>query len=578
MKSLKSILLLIAVSLITISCSDPLDYQPKGVISDENLDSEDNINKLVNAAYASLGNDHWNTPYTNMWPYGSVRADDSYKGGLGTSDQGGYHQYEIFSTIRTDMSKANDMWERLYIGVQRANVALKKIKNTGDEFSLKNQRIGEMRFLRGHFHFLLKKLFKRIPYIDDTVSSDSLRLVSNVEYSNDELWNKIASDFQFAVDNLPPAVEQVGRPNQVIAKAYLAKVRLFQAYEQDEQHNVTNINSDRLQEVVNLTTDVINSGKYSLFDDYAMNFLWSYENGEESLYAVQRSRNDGTPAGRVDMASQLNWPMYEEYGCCSFNRPSFNFVNAFQTNQDGIPKFETYNNSVMKDSADFQNNTFDPRLDHTVGLPSHPYKYQQDVIYNVDGFTRGASLYGPFSDMKPVQKTDCPCLVTDIPVANAYLSSSKNNRIIRFDEVLLWKAEALIELDRHTEALPLINQIRVRAKNSKSRLTYANGDYMSNYNIEPYKPGVNISWTQENARRALRWERRLEFGMEGVRFFDLVRWGIAAETLNEYFEEEKNRTSYLENANFTEGRDEYLPIPQQQIDFSNGNYEQNHGW
>ena len=87
---------------------------------------------------------------------------------------------------------------------------------------------------------------------------------------------------------------------------------------------------------------------------------------------------------------------------------------------------------------------------------------------------------------------------------------------------LLMRAEALIELNRSNEALPLINQVRQRAKQSTSMIPYA-----TNANIALYQDGVNITWNQENARKALRWERRLEFAMEGSRFFDLVRWGIA---------------------------------------------------
>lgn len=288
------------------------------------------------------------------------------------------------------------------------------------------------------------------------------------------------------------------------------------------------------------------------------------------------SRDDGSPAGRVDVSNALNFPMYSAYGCCSFHRPSHNLVNAFQTDEAGLPKFDSYNDRVMADSADFRNNSFDPRLDHSVGIPSHAYKYQPSVIYNTEEFTRGPQVYGPFSAMKEVQKVDCPCLTqaTGYP----YPATSKNNDILKFSDVLLWKAEALIELGRQNEALPIINEIRERAKNSTVRLVYSNGELMANYKIELYVPGVNIDWNQENARKALRWERRLEFALEGIRFFDLVRWGIAAETINRYFEVEKGRVPYMSTAQFSKNRDEYLPIPLQQINLSEGVYIQNNGW
>lgn len=577
MRKIKNIILGAATVFLLGSCSDFLEVLPQGVVSEGDLNNALGSEGLVTAAYASLGNDHWHEPYTSMWPYGNVRSDDAYKGGLGTSDQGDYHLYETFTSIRPDQDKANRIWSRLYIGVQRANNALRGI-NQLDEATYENkiQRTAEMRFLRGHFHFLLKMLFKNIPYIEEGITTDSLNYVSNVRYTNDELWDQIASDFQFAVDNLPSSREDVGRPNDIIAKAYLAKTRLYQAYEQDEQHNVTQINVTRLEEVLQLTNDVINSGQFALHEDYANNYLWEYDNGQESIYAVQRSRDDGSPAGRTDTSNSLNFPMYGAYGCCSFHRPSHNLVNAFQTDQSGLPKFDSYNEGIMVDSADFKNNSFDPRLDHTVGVPSHPYKYQPDVIYRTEGFTRGPQVYGPFSAMKEVQQVDCPCLTQT--VGYPYPATSKNNDIIKFSDVLLWKAEALIELGRQDEALPIINEIRNRAKNSTDRLVYSDGQLMANYNIEPYTPGVNIVWDQENARKALRWERRMEFALEGMRFFDLVRWGVAAETINQYFEVEKTRVPYMATAHFTKNRDEYLPIPLQQINLSEGVYQQNHGW
>ena len=174
--------------------------------------------------------------------------------------------------------------------------------------------------------------------------------------------------------------------------------------------------------------------------------------------------------------------------------------------------------------------------------------------------------------MKGLQPVGSPA----VEQVGPFYASSKNTIIIRYADALLWKAEALIELGREDEALPIINQVRTRAANSAVK--DADGNDVSNYDVSTYQDGQNINWTQETAREALRFERRLELAMEGWRFFDLVRWGIAAETLNDYFDAEAQRRDYLEDAGFQEGRDEYLPIPQQQIDFSDGSYTQNPGW
>jgi len=566
------------ITLITLqSCEHFLEVPPQGAANEENLRNADGAEKLVYAAYAALGNDHWFEPYTSLWPYGNIRAGDAYKGGLGVADIIDYHNYETFSAIRTDIEGGNRIWNRLYIAIQRTNSALKVIGELSpEEYPQKQQRTAELRFLRGHFYFILKILFKKIPYLTEGLDAEQINETSNEKYTNDELWEVIAQDFQFAVDNLSDDRAEIGRPNNTVAKAYLAKVRLYQAYQQDEQHNVVSISSQLLDQVVSLTSDVINSGDFQLFDDVGKNFLWDYDNGIESIFSVQRSKDDGSPIGRIDMSTALTFPMYPGYGCCSFHRPSQNLINAFQTTSAGIPNFEDFNSNDLIDPQDFFDNGIDPRLNHTAGIPGHPYKYQTDLIYTVEEFTREPSTYGPYSSMKDVQQLSCPCLTT--AQTFAYPATSKNNTVIRLSDVILWKAEALIELNRQDDALPLINQIRERAKNSTGMLKTASGEPVANYRIEPYRNGINIDWTQENARLALRWERRLELALEGSRFFDLVRWGIADVELNLYFEKEKFRVPYMSDAMFQKNRDEYLPIPEQQVQYSNGVYKQNYGW
>jgi hypothetical protein len=385
---------------------------------------------------------------------------------------------------------------------------------------------------------------------------------------------KIAAEFQFALDNLPTTQSQKGRPNKYTAAAYLARVRLYQAYAQDNQNNVTSINTTLLNDVVTLCDQVINSGRYDLFDDYAKNFMSSFDNGVESIFAVQNSINDGSSDGRLNGTSSLHYPHgAPEYGCCGFHQPSQTFVNSFKTGTDGLPLFDTYNNVDMKDSINFWTNSVDPRLDHSVGIPSHPFKYSPTFIVK-KSWARVPAVYGYFQPMKDIDLYTNPTYKK----IGAYMYSSKNYDILRYDDILLMKAEALIELGRQAEALPLINRLRTRSANSTGRIKYANGSFASNYRISSYVDGVNCTWTKDYARKALRFERLLEFGQEGWRHFDLVRWGIAAEENNAYFAKEGTRHSYLLAAFFQDGRDEYFPIPQAQIDLSEGLYKQNNGW
>jgi starch-binding outer membrane protein, SusD/RagB family len=562
--------------MLLASCKKYLEIQPQGSLTETDVTSLQNLEGLVTAAYAGIGNDHWTHPITSMWVYGSVRSDDAYKGGGSVDDVGEVNAYEQYSLLGpTTAGISWNTWENLYKAISRVNFALKGLDQyTEAEFPKKKVRQGEMRFLRGHLYFVLKVIFNRVPYIDETLPDEEIKLVSNVQFSNEELWEKIAEDFKFAVDNLPLTQTEVGRANQLSAKAYLAKARLYQAYKQDDNHNITSIDAAKLNEVVTLTSDVINSGNYRLQTDFAENFLYGFDNGPESIFAIQFSIDDGTEIGRLSMATSLNYSLAPQYGCCWFHIPSQNMVNAFGTDANGLPKFNTFNDVVLTD-ADLTPNgaPVDPRIDHTIGIQGHPFKYQPNVLYN-HSWERVPALYGGFGNMKEQQAADCPCFKKIGP----FYGTSKNIDIIRYADVLLWKAEALIELGRHAEALPLINQVRARAKNSTGRTKHANGTNPSNYRIEEYKPGVNIDWTQANARTALQWERRLEFAMESPRFFDLVRWGIAAETLNAYLAKEKTRRGYLANAKFTKGRDEYFPVPQREINFTKGLYQQNPGY
>ena len=561
MKKIISIL----IAIITLSsCENYLDVESKGVLSEDQVTDPD---ALLISAYAGLGNDHYNIPFS-LWPYGNVRSDDAYKGGRDESDITNFYLLETFTNVTTELSEVDGLWYYLYVGISRANAALRVINELDEtDYPEKKVRQAEARFLRGHWYFMLKTLFKYVPYIDENLDVNEYENVSNRAYTNDELWDLIADDFQYGVDNLPESQSEVGRANKYAATAYLAKTRLYQAYEQDEANNVTGINTEKLTAVVSLCDQVIASS-YGLEDDFAYNFMpGSYENGNESIFAVQYSQDDGTEYGRLDFGDVLATP--QGVGCCDFHKPSQNLANAYKTDADGLPMFDTYNSSDL----DMDANTVDPRLNHTICMPGHPYKYVTSVIYE-ENWNRTPDVYGYFASAKENVPKDCDCLVQVGP----FYGNSKNRIILRFADVLLWKAEALIELGRQTEALPLINQVRERAANSTNLLRMEDGSYESNFSMSTYEDGVNCTWTQDFARTALRWERRLEFAMEGSRFFDLVRWGVADSVINNYFDSEKSKRAYLSIAHFTKDRDEYLPIPYNQMNYAGGVYTQNNGY
>lgn len=580
MKKYNKIVISCLSILFLASCSsDFLDYEPTGVLTSENVATAENADALVTAAYAAIGNDEMVGPITNQWVYGSVRSDDAYKGGGGRGDVDVIDRYEQYNTTIADYGDfmLPRTWTNHYKAISRANFALSVINGlTEAEFPKKKIRQAELRFLRAHSHFMLKLIFNKVPYITEDLSKEQILKTSN-DLTSDELWNKIAEDFLFAFNNLEQTQEQVGRADKNAAAAYLAKLRLYQAYQQNDKHQVTSINPARLQEVINYA-DAVTGG---LETDYAKNFLDGNDNGQESIWAVQFSINDGTNTGRVSFVTGLNSPHGTSlYGCCGFHLASQNMVNAFKTDANGLPLLETFNDSDIFKTIDANGNapltagvTLDPRIDHTVGVPGRPFKYKNtlknagDMVYKFS-WARDPGVYGFFGNMKEQQSPDCSCYVKNGP----FIGTSKNVDFIRYADVLLFKAEALIQLNRHNEALPLINLVRARAAASKSMPLAAGASDV--YKISPYLAFPS----KDYAMKALMFERRLEFGMEGPRFFDLVRWGIAEPVLNAYLTEEKTKRDFLANAKFTAGRDEYYPIPQREINFTAGLYKQNPGY
>ena len=553
--------LVFTVAFMVLSCSDFLEVTPNAVLNQDQVSGPEQIDKLVIAAYSMLGNDHYDAPFS-LWPWGNVRSDDAYKGGRDESDIQDYHFYEISENVLPTFGIPDALWYNMYVAISRANAALTVLNSvTIEEFPERDIRIGEMKFIRGHFYFMLKIIFKNIPFIDETVPTAEYGSISNVALSNMELWDKIAQDFESAYESLPEAQAQVGRANKYAAAAYLAKTRLFQAYIQDEQHNVTSIDQGFLEDVVKYT-GIVMASSYRLEDDFANNFLHGiYENGPEAIFSIQFSTDDGTMHGRLNFSDVLSVP--QGLGCCDFHKPSQNLVNAFRT-VDGLPDFEDYNNL----DVDVNTEAMDPRLFHTVAIPGFPYKYNDTRTYEED-WNRNPGIYGVYASLKENVDPDSDAFINIDP----FYGNSKNRIVIRYADVLLMRAEALIELNRHNESLELINEVRERAQASTTFIPYA-----PKLEVAIYQPGVNCDWTRDFARQAMRWERRLELAMEGNRFFDLVRWGIADEVLNTYYEEETSRRSYYSNAAFDKNQDEYIPIPQQQINFSKGLYEQNNNY
>ena len=333
---------------------------------------------------------------------------------------------------------------------------------------------------------------------------------------------------------------------------------------------MTSINQQDLEKVIEFTNPSLYTN-YGLESDFHNNFRpeEQYENGIESLWAIQYSRNDGSTYGNLNWSYGLippNIPGATDGGC-DFYKPSQNLVNAYRTGADGLPLLDTFNAKDYDKASD----NADPRLFLTVGMPGLPYMFNKKFMMEETSiWSRSNGLYGYHVSLK--QNVD-PALIDSYLIKGSYWASSMNRIVFRYADVLLMRAEAYAQLGQSAEAITLVNQIRSRAATSTQMIS----NYPSLYGVKMYIANYKGSYTKEQAVKIVKMERRLEMGMECERFFDLVRWGDAATVLNKYYAEEIDNCAIYGNAHFTANKDEYLPIPFEQISASNGHYTQNIG-
>ena len=553
--------------LVLSSCKKEfLEPQPYGRYTAEQLQSKKGLEALLVGTYGMLdgqgiaGASGWMVGATN-WVYGDVSSDDAYKG-TDANDQPQMTEIELYNS-----QPANTYfyykWLSLYEGVARANDVIKfasQIEGLTD--AEKKDYIAQARFLRGHFLFEAKRLWNKVPYIDETTTA----------YDNKtDIWPKIEEDFKAAYNDLAETQALVGKANKWAAGAYLAKVYMYEKKFPEARD---------LYEIVINQGKTSNGKKYGLQDQYWKNFDVAYENSEEAVFSQQTSAS-GTITASAETSYELAYPYGGVWGCCGFYQPSQNLVNAFKTNASGLPFLDdSYNNENVKNDEGILSNApftpdattpLDPRLDWSVGRRGIPY--WDYGPHPGRSWIRDQPYAGPYSPKKHVNKDSDRGGFTNV---NNYRQTAKNYNIIRFADVLLMAAEAEIEAGSLAKAQEYINLVRKRAANSGSAVASS----PANYQINEYTAAFA---DKDMARKAVRFERRLELAMEGHRFFDLVRWGIAAETLNAYLAVEKNRRSYLKSSvsGFTKGKNEYYPIPNRVIEVAKlaGNtLEQNPGY
>ena len=572
-KGLTAVGLTVLFSLIGFACKDQfLTINPTAQLANDQLTGNAGLQSLLIGAYADLNGRNYGWFGGFNWMFGSVTGGDANKGS-NAGDQSTAVFIQNFSVTPTT-GPGNDKWSAMYDGVARANNVLRVMATAGPDVTadIKKNLSGQARFLRGHYYSELRKIFGMVPYVDETV--DYGTGVDKVKNDVD-IWPKIEADFKYAYDNLPETQDAPGRANKWAAAAYLGKTYMFEK---------------KFAEAKAIFDQVIASGKtangkkYALMPKFPDLFNAAFSNNEEAVFAIQAAANTGSVAN-ANPDFVLLFPYNGgPAGCCGFFQPSFEMANSYRTNTNGLPLLDgSYNtgaNQLKTDQGVDSKSAFtpdagnvDPRLDYSVGRRGIPYldwgpHPGQDWI-------REQTYGGPYAPKKFVFPKAQQGSLTDGSSWTAGYTAINYN-LVRYADVLLMAAEAEIELNNLEAGRRLINLVRARAANAAAYVTGADGKPAANYLINQYATAFASA---DAARTAVRFERKLELSGEGHRFFDLVRWGIADKAVNAYFGYESAKLpGTFTGAAFTAGKNEYLPIPQTQLDRQTGVLTQNKGY
>ena len=563
MKNLKTLFVAsFAIFALTVACDDEfLTKEPQAALSGPALNNAAGVEGKLISAYSTLsgyGMDGGGTWYYSTWAwiFGSISSDDALKG----TDAGDQPEHSFIETydFNTFNVHNRDKWRSGYWGAARANDVIQSAEAAEDlSATRKAEIIGEAKFIRGWQHFEMQKMYRTPKYVgSENFSLDDLD-ASKVPNTG-KIWAQIEQDFADAAAALPATQGQVGRASKWAAKAYLAKAKIFQSDWSGAEP---------------ILMDIINNGPFELVDNFEDNYLVATRNNKESIFEIQYAVSSAdTNASNAEIG--LAHPYIAPWGCCGFLQAPQDLVDFFQTDANGLPLLDESwktnhitNPTGANIGQPIGNPSVDPRLDHTVGRPGILFKNHH--IMQVD-YVRDLTYAGPYFSKKHIAEPE------GFGIGGWGNLSANNFRIMRLGHLILWAAEAKMELGKLEESRALINRLRARAANpagfvpgatqGATRPEYTlTGTPGANYNVGQYTE----AWTsQATARQAVRYETRLETAMEGNRFFDLQRWGVQNEVLNDYLARESKYRIYLQGKKFTSPKNEFYPIPTYAIDRS----------
>lgn len=535
-----------ALALATLSlssCNDWLTEETPGTTKvSEFFTSLSTAEAVVNAAYVPMTWE-FGTTYYPEWYFGDIVSDDALKGGQDINDGADLRELENFKA-NSDNEILLGYYRAQWQGIQRANLAIDEIPTTRIETEgteaeqqakYRDRYLGEAYFLRGFYYFRLARMFGGMPLIDYVIKSSNQW--AQTRSTMDETLNFAIEDFKRAENLLwekdKYSDEELGRATKGAAQAMLLKANLYRA---DYQRNAGNETEAQkyFAEAAKWGKEVIKSRQYSLWPNYFDNFRLANENGRESVFEIQYTEEATSDYGgegytRGTMTTILQRSRSSAFGEAGwgYNRPTQNLYNEYEAG--------------------------DARRDETILVPTDvQIETPAQEIYCGDRMlNRKYAMYNDGTN-GGIYKLAHPT------------RSPKNNIQIRYADVLLMYAEACCETGDLPSAKTALKEVRDRAGLSQFPYTAVIQGQTVTYNDN-----------QEDLRKAIRHERRVELAMEGHRWFDLTRWGIAKETMDTYMAGETEEAKELYGT-FQKGKHELFPIPSKEIDLSG--IEQNPNW
>lgn len=546
---MKKIIFISIISVFFISCADFLDT--------DNLTEKDSSNfpmseadmqtALVSAYATNIEVESSGARWQIMQLIGEVMADYTLSGG----GQGDRHVRAMCEYKKSGVNMYSLLWRRYYKGIHRTNFILENIdkvhwKNEAE----KNYVLGQTHFLRGQFYFDLARLFERVPLVLSTSPENKPQV------EPDELYKQIFSDLKQSIELLPATsytsmpVSSLGRITRWAAEVMMGRAYLFYCgvYGKDEMVLVGNFKLDKKQVVAYLDDCVANSG-HGLLSDFRNLWPYAYSNKEYTYAKENKLQWIGEEGANIESVFVYKFSTLgtaDELSHCN-NIDLYYGVRGQETIPFGKGwGWATVNPRLYDEWADEdirKKGTIWNSFDKSEGVT---YKWNANRNYNETGYFNKKYMPVNVRDNKNAM-VNYSCILYGM-TPNFQYNNTQDMVIIRFADVLLMGAEL-----GSIHAQKYMDKVRLRAG----------------------LPTVPV--TLENIKK----ERLHELAFEGIRYYDLMRWGDAEKEVNRMMKEVRVKTMGVNQILSTSFRAEtrgFLPIPEDEIQLSDGVLTQNAGW